>query len=352
MKFEMDRRSFMAGTAAAAASATALPALAQERDFSQPHRYPDQAWKILDPRGAKLRIGNAPLERYYVGTYWAEGPAWNAVGRYVVYSDIPKNRQLRFDEVTNTISLLRSPSHYSNGNTFDFEGRQISCEHQTARVSRYERDGSYTVLADTFEGKRLNAPNDAIVHPNGNILFTDPGYGSHWYYEGNERELELPTRTYCLDGKTGKLSILAEDAKKPNGLCFSPDYKKLYIADTAPTHFPDAPSVIWVYDLSDDGKTASNGKHFISMTTDQGTGFADGIRADIHGNIWAGSGWVGEGYDGVHIFAPDGTRIAQIMVPEICANLCFIGEHRNRLFMCGSQSVYTIYTATQGAHIT
>lgn len=361
MKIEMNRRSFIGGTAAAAASVAAGSAVAGEfknpalfdRNSPPPYRYPDTAWEIHDKSAGALRIGNTPLERYYVGSYWAEGCAWNAVGRYVVFSDIPKNRQMRFDEATNTVSLLRSPSNYSNGNTFDFEGRQISCEHQTAQLVRYERDGSKSVLAATFEGKQLNAPNDAIVHPgDGAIIFTDPGYGSHWYYEGNERPLELPTRVYRFDVKTGELTIMAEEPKKPNGLCFSPDYKKLYVADTAPSHFPDAPSVIWVYDLSEDGKKASNPRHFASMTTDHGTGFADGIRADIHGNIWSSAGWVGEGYDGVHIFNPGGDRIAQIHLPEICANLCFIGEHRNRLFMCGSQSVYTMYTATQGAHIT
>jgi len=361
MSIELNRRSFLGGTAATAASVAAAPAIAGEfsnpalfnRDEPPPYRYPDEAWEIHDPSAGALRIGNTPLERYYVASYWAEGCAWNAVGRYVVFSDIPKNRQMRFDEATNTVSLLRSPSNFSNGNTFDFEGRQISCEHQTAQLVRYERDGSKTILAATFDGKKLNAPNDAVVHPDdGAILFTDPGYGSHWYYEGNERPLELPTRVYRFDVKTGQLSVLAEEPKKPNGICFSPDYKKLYVADTAPSHFPDAPSVIWVYDIQDGGKKLANPRHFASMPTDLGTGFADGIRADIHGNIWSSAGWVGAGYDGVHIFNPGGERIAQIHLPEICANLCFIGRYRNRLFMCGSQSVYTMYTATQGAHIT
>ena len=348
---QIDRRSFLA-TAAAAAAVTTLPMPVLGRDFNEPQRYPDAAWKVLDDRFKKYMIGNAPLERIQVGSKWAEGPAWNAVGRYVVYSDIPNDRQLRWDEVTDQISLFRKPSNFSNGNTFDFQGRQISCEHSTARVVRYEWDGSVAVLAETFEGKQLNAPNDAVVHPeDGGIIFTDPGYGSFWWYEGNVRELELPDSVYHIDGGSGQLTKLTDEIFKPNGLCFSPDYKTLYVADTAPSHHPE-PAQIMAWDVEENGRKLTNRRVFASAELDGKMGFHDGVRADVDGNIWASAGWAGEGYDGVHVYAPDGTRIGQILLPEICANLCFVGQHRNQLFMCASQSIYKIYTAAQGAHIT
>jgi gluconolactonase len=323
----VDRRSFLtAGAAAAATTAFASPALALTQGFPvgpEPIRYPSAVWKVHDDRFRKYIIGNTPLIREWTGSLWAEGPAWDGVGRYVVFSDIPNNRQMRWDEVTGEVTLLRTPSNFSNGNTFDFQGRQLSCEHQTARVVRYEYEGEPTILAETFDGKPLNAPNDVVVHPDdGSIIFTDPGYGSHWYYEGNVRELELPTSVYHIDARNGKLTKLTDEIMKPNGLCFSPDYRHLYVADTAPTHFPGE------------------------------KGFHDGIRADVDDNIWCGTGFGGAGVDGVHVYAPDGTKIGQVIMPEGTANLCFVGKHRNRLFMTSSQSVYTLYTAAQGAHIT
>jgi gluconolactonase len=347
----LNRRGFLRTTAAAALSAVAN---AQQRDWNgnNPVRYPDPDIVVLDQRFAKYRIGNTPIQRLYTGTLWAEGTAWNGGGRYLVWSDIPNDRQLRWLEEDGHVSVFRQPAGNSNGNTFDYQGRQISCEHGNRRVVRYENDGSVTVLADNWQGKRLNAPNDAVVHPNGDIWFTDPGYGSLMHYEGNKGPLEVKEGVYHIDGNTGAMQMVTDEIYKPNGLCFSPDYKMLYIADTGATHYPEAPRNIKVWDVAD-AKSLRNGRQFVSMQMEGlGAGLADGIRADVDGNVWVGAGWVGPGYDGVQIFAPDGTRIGLIKLPEMCANLCFGGRKRNRLFMAGSQSLYTVYVETQGAHIT
>ena len=353
----LNRRAFLGAASTIAATAAVTPAaLAEGFPIGPlPDRYPYQVWKVLDDRFKKYVGVNTPLRREWTGSMWAEGSAWNGVGRYVVFSDIPNNRQMRWDEVTGEVTLLRSPANFSNGNTFDFEGRQISCEHQTARVVRYEWQGEPTVLAEEFEGKLLNAPNDAVVHPDdGGIVFTDPGYGSHGWYEGNKRELELPTSVYHIDAQGGKVTKLTDEIMKPNGLCFSPDYNTLYVADSAPTHFPE-PSRIIAWDVQDSGRRLTNRRVFAELDREPwrtGPGpIHDGMRADIDGNIWAGTIFAGEGIDGIHVYAPDGTRIGQILVPESCANLTFVGKHRNRLFICGSQSVYTIYTGAQGAHV-
>ncbi|MCM3881389.1 MAG: SMP-30/gluconolactonase/LRE family protein [Vicinamibacterales bacterium] len=349
----IDRRSFLtAGAASAAVTVLTQSVSARGQGFPvgpEPIRYPSGVWKVLDERFRKYMVGNTPLVREWTGALWAEGPAWNGVGRYVVFSDIPNNRQLRWDEVTGSVTPLRVQSNFSNGNTFDAQGRQISCEHETARVVRYGYQGDPTILAETYDGKRLNAPNDVIVHPaSGSILFTDPGYGSQGYYEGNSRPLELPTSVYHIDPQTGRLTKLTDEIKKPNGLCFSPDYRTLYVADTAPTHFPNEKAKVIAWAVQDNGRRLTDRREFAV----QDVGFHDGIRADVDGNVWCATGFGGEGVDGVHVYAPDGKKIGQIVMPEGTANLCFVGKHRNRLLMTSSQSVYTLYTAAEGAHIT
>jgi gluconolactonase len=313
------------------------------RQEEPPARYPDSRVRVLDPRFERYRIINTPVERLHRGTLWAEGPAWNGVGRYLVWSDIPNDEQLRYLDEDGHVSTFRDPSGNSNGNTFDREGRQISCEHGNRRVVRYEPDGSVTVLASEWQGKPLNAPNDAVVHPeDGAIWFTDPGYGSMGHYEGSKSELLLKEAVYRIDAATGAMSLVTDECAKPNGLCFSPDYRLLYVADTG-----RGERNIKVWDVA--GGRLERGRAFVSMS-EGGEGAADGIRADVDGNVWAGAGWVGEGYDGVHVFAPDGSRIGQILLPEVCSNLCFGGRKRNRLFMTASQSLYSVYVETRGAH--
>ncbi len=352
---KMGRRSFLA----AAAGVATLASAALGRDYgplAPPVRYPDPDILVLDKRFTKYKIGNTPIQRLHTGTLWAEGPAWCGGGRYLLWSDIPNDRQMRRIDDDGHVSVFRSPTGYSNGNTFDYEGRQLSCEHGGRRVVRYEHNGELTVVADKWQGKRLNAPNDIIVHPDGGIWFTDPGYGSLMNYEGHKGTLEIPEAVYRIDPKTGKMEkVVGRDQMfKPNGLCFSPDYKKVYIADTGATHHEDAPRNIMVFDVSD-GKKLANGREFVSMAMDvkgeKKAGLADGLRADVDGNLWVGGGWIGDGYDGVHVFAPDATRIGLILLPEIPSNVCFGGAKRNRLFVTASQSLYAVYVETQGAHI-
>jgi gluconolactonase len=349
----MGRRSFLAAATTAAIATTALG-----RDYgpnAQPSRYPDPDIIVLDKRFAKYRIGNTPIQRLYTGTLWAEGPAWSGEGRYLLWSDIPNDRQMRRIEDDGHISVFRTPAGNSNGNTFDYEGRQLACEHGNRRVVRYEHDGSVTVMADSWKGKKLNAPNDIVVHQDGGIWFTDPGYGTLMNYEGHKGELEIKEAVYRIDPKTKKMDIVTDEMFKPNGLCFSPDFKKLYIIDTGATHYEEAPKNIRVYDVVDDGKKLKNGKEFVKNTMKvkgkEETGLADGMRADTDGNLWVACGWVGDGYDGVHVFNPDGTRIGLILLPEIPSNLCFGGQKRNRLFITGSQSLYAVYVEAQGAHV-
>ena len=332
-----------------------------DRDWTRPVRYPDPAIEHLDRRFARYRVGSAALERIWTGGRWNEGPVWFGDLRSLIWSDIPNDRMLRWCEDSGEVSVFRQPSNNANGNTRDRQGRLLTCEHRGRRVTRTEIDGTITVVLDQFEGKRLNSPNDIVVHPDGGIWFTDPGYGALMNYEGarstnpsvqpNQKEA-----VYVIDGSTGKIDRVTDEIFKPNGLCFSPDYKKLYIADTGRSHYENAPANIKVWDV--DGKKLRRGREFASMKLKMpdGTekaGFADGIRCDTEGHLWASAGWVGAGYDGVHVFAgEDGQRIGQILLPEICANVCFGGTKRNRLFMTASTSLYAVYVETRGAHIT
>jgi gluconolactonase len=356
----IDRRAFF-GVASALAAITAMTPAAFARNFgpeAEPQRYPEPDVVGLDKR-FKYKLGNTPILRLYRGTMWAEGPAWNAVGRYLVWSDIPNDEQLRWlEEDGHVARRFRHPAGNSNGNTFDYQGRQIACEHGNRRVVRYEHDGTVTVLASQYGNKPLNAPNDAVVHPNdGAIWFTDPGYGSLMNYEGHRvKESGASAQPfqkeaiYRIDAQSGRIEKVADEPFKPNGLCFSHDYRRLYVADTGASHYGEAKNVIWMYDV--EGSRLGNPRTFASMEYEGKAGFADGIRCDEDGNVWSSAGWVGDGYDGVHIFAPDGDRIGLIRLPEICSNVCFGGSKRNRLFMTGSQSLYAVYVETRGAHIT
>lgn len=358
------RRTFLAATAAAAVAAGGAMAEDEYSDSAPPARYPDE--RIIsfdDDRFKPLVLGNTAIRRVYHNKdmQWAEGPAWNAVGRYLLWSDIPSNIQRRWLEEDGHVTVFRHPANNSNGNTFDYQGRQISCEHLTRSLVRYGHDGTREVLANSFNGKSLNAPNDAVVHPGtGDIWFTDPGYGGLMDYEGRKANTGSvqpyqKEAVYRFEVSTGKLSQVTTEIFKPNGLCFSPDYKKLYVADTGASHYPQADKEIKVWDVADE-KRLANGRTFASMKLELNgkvvAGMADGIRCDVEGNIWSSAGWVGAGYDGVHVFGKeDGMRIGQIILPEICSNVCFGGTKRNRLFMTGSQSLYAVYTNTRGAHI-
>lgn len=340
-----DRRQFLKTLTATAAGAFIAPSLiASSRDYSPvpQKRYPDPAIVIIDKRFEKYFQFNAAVEQLWTGARWAEGPVWFGDGRFLLFSDIPNNAVLRWTEETGEVSRFPAQSNNANGHTRDRQGRLISCEHDSRRLTRTEPDGSITVLAEKYLNKRLNAPNDVVVHSNGSIWFTDPGYGILSNYEGHIDKFELPTNVYRLDPSTGELLVVSDEFVRPNGLCFSPDEKLLYIVDTGIPK--DKPQLIKVFDVIE-GKKLTNGRPFCDM----GKGNSDGIRADIDGNIWAAAGNGGEGYDGVHIFSPDGKLIGKICLPEICSNLCFGGLKHNRLFMTASQSLYSIYVNTQGA---
>jgi len=341
----MKRRAFLNVSAGAAAAFASKPLLlAAEQDRKTPVVYPDPAVEVVDPRFAKYTVGSAAVERLYTGTRWAEGPVWFGDGRYLLFSDIPNNRILRWLEDTGEVTVFRSPSNYSNGNYRDRQGRLLTCEHDTRRLTRTEHDGAITVLMDQFQGKKLNAPNDLAVHSDGAIWFTDPGYGILSNYEGHKAAFELPANVYRLDPNTRQVTVVVSDLDKPNGICFSPDEKKLYIVDTGVPKHQNDPHPIRVYDV-EDGVRLKNGRLFANMAP----GSSDGIRCDVDGNVWSAAGWAGESYNGVHVFAPDGTLIGRIHLPETCANLCFGGAKKNRLFMAASQSLYSLFVGTEGA---
>jgi gluconolactonase len=338
------RRAFLALAAAplAAQAPTQVSPAPTPRDWSgqQPIQYPDPDIVALDNRFRRYIIFNTSIKRLHTGTSWAEGPAWSGVGKYLVWSDIPGNVQYRWIDDDGRTTVFRNPAGYSNGNTFDYEGRQLSCEHGGRRVVRYEPNGTVTVIAEKFEGKRLNSPNDIVVHPDGSIWFTDPPYGINGNYEGFKAEKELKEAVYRVDPKSGQIAKISEEVSGPNGICFSPDYKKLYVADTGA-----GGRDMKVWDV--EGATARNGKQYTKLDI-PGTGTptaADGIRCDVDGNIWAGA------RPGVQIIASGGERIGMIRLPETCANVCFGGPRRNRLFMTASQSLYAVYVQTLGAHI-
>lgn len=304
-------------------------------------RYPDPAVRILDPSFAKYCNPFAAVERIATGCRWAEGPVWFGDGRFLLWSDIPNDRILRWDEETGAVGVFRRPSRLANGNTRDRQGRLVTCEHGGRRVSRTEYDGRVTVLADQHDGKRLNSPNDVVVKSDDSIWFTDPDFGIANDYMGRIAPSEQPQHVYRIDAVTGRLSVVADDLAGPNGLAFSPDETKLYVIDSR-----TQPRCIRVFDVVD-GRRLGNGRVIVGA----GEGTPDGLRIDVDGNLWCGWGMGTPELDGVRVFSPQGEVIGHIALPERCANLCFGGVHRNRLFMAASTSVYALYVNGQGASL-
>lgn len=296
-------------------------------------------FQIIDKRFSALLTGHGRVERLWTGARWAEGPAWFAAGRYLVFSDIPNNRMMRYDETDGSMSVFRQPSNNSNGNTVDLQGRLVSCEHQARRVSRTEHDGSISILADSYEGKRLNSPNDVVVKSDGSLWFTDPSYGILTDYEGDKADSEIGNcNVYRIDGQSGAITIVADDFVKPNGLAFSPDEKLLYIADTGASHLEGGPKHIRALEVSADGRNLGKSSVFAECDA----GLFDGFRIDRDGRVWTSAG------DGVHCFAPDGTLLGKILIPELVANVAWGGAKLNRLFICGTTSLYSAYLGISG----
>jgi gluconolactonase len=333
----MNRRAFLAAGAAGGLLAMSRSALS---DWQPSERYPDPRVRVIDPAFAKCRLNLAKVERIATGMRWAEGPVWFGDGRFLLWSDIPNNRIMRWDEETEAVSVFRKPSNNSNGNTRDRQGRLLTCEHDARRLTRTEYDGSLTVIAESFEDRPLNSPNDVVCKTDGSIWFTDPPFGILGNYEGHVAKPELPTNVYRWDPKSKALTVVAGDIDRPNGLAFSPDESKLYIVEAGV-----APRVIRVYEVTDGGTRL--GKSSVLITAEE-KGTPDGLRVDVDGNLWVGWGMGAEGLDGVAVFNPEGKLIGRIDLPERCANLCFGGRRRNRLFMCGSTSVYSLFVNTQG----
>ena len=297
------------------------------------------SFEVLDPRFTALVFGNVHVETLYTGTRWAEGPAYFPAGRYLLWSDIPNDRVLRWDETSGAVSEFMRPSMNQNGHSVDLQGRLVACEHRGRCISRIGFDGRRAVLADRFEGKRLNSPNDLVVKSDGTIWFTDPTYGIDSDYEGDAADSEIgASLVYRLDPATGALRAVATDFVKPNGLAFSPDESLLYIVDTGATHVPDGPRHIRVFTVGEGG-ALSGGAVFATCQA----GLFDGLRVDAHGNIWTSAG------DGVHCYAPDGALIGKIRIDEVVANVEFGGPKRNRLFICATTSLRAVYLNTAGA---
>ncbi len=297
------------------------------------------SFQVIDPRFRKLAFGNVHVEKLYTGCRWAEGPAWFAAGRYLVWSDIPNDRIMRWDETDGSVSVFRQPAMNSNGHTVDGQGRLVSCEHRGRCVSRIEHDGTRTVLAAHFEGNRFNSPNDVVVKSDGSVWFTDPSYGIDSDYEGDASPNEIGAqRVYRVDPDSGAISMVASDFVQPNGLAFSPDESLLYIVDTGATHQTDGPHHVRCFRVGVNG-SLSGGEVFAICPV----GLYDGLRVDVHGNLWLSAG------DGVHCHAPDATLLGKVLIPETVANLCFGGAKRNRMFICGTTSLYSVYLNTRGA---
>lgn len=295
-------------------------------------------FQVLDPRFNSCFVGHARVERLWTGARWSEGPAWFAAGRYLVWSDIPNNRMLRWDETDGSVSVFRQPSNHSNGNATDLQGRLVTCEHLTRRVTRTEHDGTVTVIADRFAGKRFNSPNDVVVKSDGSIWFSDPTYGIGHDYEGDYGDEEIGgSHVYRVDPATGGVSQMTTDIEKPNGLAFSPDEKVLYVADTGASHRADGPRHIRKFWVADDGQL-SGGGIFATCTA----GLFDGFRVDTNGRLWTSAA------DGVHCYDPDGTLLGKILIPELVANLTFGGPKRNRLLICGTTSLYSVFVTANG----
>jgi gluconolactonase len=305
-------------------------------------RYPDPHIERLDPRFT-YRQGNAAVERIATGFRWAEGPVYFRDGGYLLFSDIPNNRIMRWLEEDGHLSVFRAPSNYSNGNTRDRQGRLVTCEHDSRRVTRTEHDGSITVLLDRYDNKPLSAPNDVVVASDGAVWFTDPGYGIDGPYEGHKAQAELPTNVYRVDPGTGAATVVAGDFVRPNGLCFSPDESTLYVVDSGVSH--GGPAHIRSFRV--DGARLHGDRVFADVKP----GMTDGVRCDADGNVWCSMGWGDPSQDGVYCYAPNGDLIGKIHLPEACANLCFGGRKKDRLFMCASTSVYALYVNGQGAAV-
>ena len=295
-------------------------------------------FEVIDPRFKKYVMPNVHMETLFTGTRWAEGPVYFPAGRYLLWSDIPNDRLMRFDEVSGAVSEFEKGCGFHNGHTMDPQGRLVSCEHQGRRVSRVEVDGSVTTLASRYQGNRLNSPNDVVVKSDGSIWFTDPTYGIDSEYEGDRADSEIgASNVYRIDPQSGEVSAVATDFVKPNGLAFSPDEKLLYIADTGATHVENGPRHIRVFDVAADG-SLSGGAVYAESTN----GLFDGFRVDLDGNVWTSAG------DGVHCYAPDGDLIGKILTGEVVANVEFGGLKRNRLFICATTTLRAVYLNTQG----